>query len=928
MHDILSNGCVDFFAISETKIDPSFPNAQFNVDGFTIYRQDNTSSSGGLLIYVRSDIPHRRLPLAEINDGNIETVCIEVTVGKVKTVIASVYKHPKVGHEIFRNQMCMMADKLLLSCADFVLMGDMNCCPTKSDTIKYLCDTYGLTNLIKKPTCHKGEEGTLLDVILVTNSKKYAGVSNSEFCLSDFHNLIGAATKRHAPSKKPREIIYRSFKNFTENEFRETIASAPFHVSDIFDDVDDAAWFTNKLIGDICDHHAPRKSKLLKCTPVPYMNANLRKAQYKRNIYRNKVKKYGKSHWEEYRRQRNAVVSVRKKSIAKYFQKNCSKHDKSFWSAISPFMSTKHRNEAKITLKNGEMLVTDDNEVANIFNDYFSTIAVDIGDNDAIISVSQSITKYENHPSVLKIKCHFPNAENTFRFREVSLDEIKHKLKSMKTSKATGYDNISGKLLRHGYEEFALPVKNMINLCLSKNIFPAVMKFAEVSPLFKKEDNLIKENYRPVSILSSLSKIYESVVNDQLREYFIDKLSDLLTAYRKSHSCQSLLIRFIEDIKKSLDDGLSVGTVLMDLSKAYDSLPHGLLISKLHAYGVSLSGCSLLFSYLTERKQRVKIASARSEWATLSKGVPQGSILGPLLFNIFINDMFFFIDRCALYNYADDNTISCSANNICDVLSGLQHGSEEAIKWFINNGMRANPKKFHFIIWSKRDYNIKSISINKDNEITSEQSVKLLGVHFDRNLNFHEHISHCCKKAARQLNALTRISRYLDVKSRTIIYNSFIRSNFDYCPLIWHFCGKRNTAKLEKIQERALRILHKDYLSSYESLLNIGNTPLLSTRRMIALITEVYKSLQKINPAYLQTLFPVKDESYNLRDSCKIIQPMKRTTKYGLNSLTYLGAKLWNMLPCNIKSGTYMDAHHFKETIHSLNIDLTDGKMH
>ena len=166
---------------------------------------------------------------------------------------------------------------------------------------------------------HKGTVPTLLDIILVTNSKRYSGVLNANFCLSDVHNIVGAATKR---SQKPKKINYRSFKHFNDTDFLYDMSCAPFHVADIFDDVDDMAWYTSTLISDIVDHHAPIKSKLIKSKPVPYMNSRLRKALYIRNMAQNKFKKFGKKYWEENRRQRNRVVSIRKQSMKNYLRKS------------------------------------------------------------------------------------------------------------------------------------------------------------------------------------------------------------------------------------------------------------------------------------------------------------------------------------------------------------------------------------------------------------------------------------------------------------------------------------------------------------------------------------------------------------------------------------------------------------------------------
>ena len=175
---------------------------------------------------------------------------------------------------------------------------------------------------------------------------------------------------------------------------------------------------------------------------------------------------------------------------------------------------------------------------------------------------------------------------------------------------------------------------------------------AEVSSLYKKNDNLHKRNYRPVSVLPSVSKIYERVMAVQLCDFFDHIFSALLSAFRKRYSCQSTLLNMIEHFKKSLDRGEYVACLSMDLSKAFDCLPHCLTICKLYAYGVSRQACILIASYLQSRKQRIKLGNSRSEWAELSKGVPQGSILGPLIFNIFLNDIFYFATESDLYNYA------------------------------------------------------------------------------------------------------------------------------------------------------------------------------------------------------------------------------------------------------------------------------------
>ena len=241
-----------------------------------------------------------------------------------------------------------------------------------SNTVKDICDVYGLTNLIKTPTCHKGPVSTLIDIILVSNPKRYIDTLNAKFVLSDHHNIIGAATRRFAPSLKPHRIYYRSYKQFCEEKYLHDINCAPFHIADIFDDINDMAWFLSSPIRTIIDENAPIKSKIIKKKCVPYMNSKLRKAQFARNMSRNKFRRFGKSHWEENRKMRNYVVKIRKMSLKNYFTKQCEKQDKNFWHTVSPFMSDKkYRNCRNITLNENGETITDASRVSEIFNDFF-----------------------------------------------------------------------------------------------------------------------------------------------------------------------------------------------------------------------------------------------------------------------------------------------------------------------------------------------------------------------------------------------------------------------------------------------------------------------------------------------------------------------------------------------------------------------------
>ena len=427
------------------------------------------------------------------------------------------------------------------------------------------------------------------------------------------------------------------------------------------------------------------------------------------------------------------------------------------------------------------------------------------------------------------------------------------------------------------------------------------VKKALVSPLHKKNSTLDKGYYRPVSILPILSKLYERSMNVQLMDYFKNYFNAYLSAFRPGYGCQSTLLRILEDWKQVLDDKKYVAAILMDLSKAFDCLPHDLLLLKLKYYGLSDSALKLIESYLTNRKQSVKLGTFKSDFQSILKGVPRGSILGPVLFNIFLNDIFHFIEHCILYNYADDNTVSCCDKNLEGLVYKLVKDSMQLIQWFLDNKMKANPEKFQAIAVGQHTRN-ENITFNLENNvIICEESVKLLGVTIDFQLNFDQHISDICKKASRQLNVLKRIGRHLCKLGKLNVYYSFILSNFNYCPLVWHFCGETNTKKIEKIQERALRFIYSDHSSSYDSLLVKSHLPSLRVRRQRAVALEAFKILNNLSPVYLNDLLTFKHHYYSFRYTKTVEVPHVKTVKYGTRSFRSTAAKIWNSLPQHMR---------------------------
>ena len=282
------------------------------------------------------------------------------------------------------------------------------------------------------------------------------------------------------------------------------------------------------------------------------------------------------------------------------------------------------------------------------------------------------------------------------------------------------------------------------------------------------------------------------------------------------------------------------------------------------------------------------------------------------MFNIFLNDLFLWLKKSDLYNFADDNIITATSKKLEDLLSTLEQESESAIGWFRLNNMVVNPNKFQAIILSKNSSKDVSCNIRiKNNIIKSTDSVKILGVTIDRDLKFKDHISDLCSKAAGQLNAFSRLQKYMGRKEKEVIINSFIYANFNYCPFVWHFCSGESIHKIEKIKKRCLRILLNDNESDYETLLKKANKPSMEVKRLRILAIEIFKTLNDMNPSFMKNIFTLKTNA-KIRPTDLLVKRHNSAT-YGDKSLSVLGPKIWNSLTPNIKSETSFNK--FKEYI-------------
>ena len=510
---------------------------------------------------------------------------------------------------------------------------------------------------------------------------------------------------------------------------------------------------------------------------------------------------------------------------------------KRFWGVVKSLLSNNVVYNERFTLVEDEKIIENDKNTASIFNEFFSNIitTLEIPQYIETKPVShkifdppmKSMMKHRFHPRIVAIKkdC---NSGLSFSFSQDERHEIMKQIYNLKTNKATQSIGIATNLIKKNSDIFGNFVFRNYNNCISSFIFPNFFKNAIIAPVHKNRAKTSKDNYRTVSILSNISKIYGRILFKQISEYFESILSKFQCGFRKRVSAQHCLLDMLEKWELAVENKRNFGALLTDQSKAFDCLPMDFLLAKLNAYGSCLPELRLVQSYLSNRNQgsqihsETNINSEFSLWEEMLLGVPQGSMFGPLLFNIFLYDWFFIMNAVQFASYADDNTPFFVGEDLNNAILKLKNASKTFFKWVNDNQMKVTPNKCHFICRSSVKTNI----MIENEQIRNRSCEKLLGVFFDSKLTFKSHIGNICKKSSQKLNAISRITQCMGFAKSRLTVNAFFMAQSNYCSLMWMCHNRTYKNKINRLHERSIRLIYNDKRSSFEDLLEKNDSVL------------------------------------------------------------------------------------------------------
>ena len=549
---------------------------------------------------------------------------------------------------------------------------------------------------------------------------------------------------------------------------------------------------------DRCCPYYPVKNKLNR-TKSPWLSIGILKSIQRKNKLFKKFKinptPSNKSAYSLYQNVLTDTIRMAKKMYYHDIIESNKDNSTQLWKILNDILNKNGKVHSNNLFMCEDGLSSDRFHIANNFNNYFASVAHSLASNLPSVNVNP-LSFIPN------------NAQTSFFMFPTCDDELLAIVMKMKKGKSSGFDEINCDLLKQICHVIVTPLVHIINLSFASGIFPSELKIAKIIPLFKSGDAQVLSNYRPISILPSISKIVERLVYNRLYN-FISKHDTLYAnqyGFRTNHASYMAALNLTDKIAQGLDTNKTTAALFLDLSKAFDTIDHTILLNKLSLYGIRGIALSWFKSYLSNRSHFVFFNGVNSSTLHCNMGVPQGSILGPLLFLLYINDIHMSSPVLDFILFADDTTVSLQAPSVDDVLQALTHEFSHIFNWLTANRLTLNIAKTKLLLFDNRisDPTIYSIHLN-DTLITPSTHANFLGIYIDYKLDWKTHISFVSNKVAKASGVLNRLKHFLPRNALLILYNALILPHLTYNLVTWGNTHITTLSNLHKLQKRAVR---------------------------------------------------------------------------------------------------------------------------
>ena len=870
--------------------------------GFHAFRSVDRRG-GGVSIYVQNDFKMKHLTNYSCSLNYIECVVVEIFSQSKVINVGCFYRPPNSDHDNFINDFedkitRLNNNKTLIICGDFNYDLLKISSETRVSNFYDVVSTLTLVPTITKPTRIQAESYSILDNILISDPVDFkSGILT--FDQSDhmpvfiiYRNLLNDI------SHITETVEYRKITDQSLNDLFTKFSLINFDFI-LNDDTDDTISQLDNYILTTYNSCCPIKTKTLtrKDIEKPWINVEI-KTNIKRRQNLLLLYKQNKTSVTVYNRFRNLVTNQIRSSKKLYFHNllNSIKSDiKKTWKIINNFIRSKQINKKfEInSIVNDNEIITDKNDIASIFNTHFTSIGKKISDSIESNNLADPLSYLRTSPT------------NSFFFSKISSLDIQNIIVKFK-NKSCPINTYPIKIIK----ALAPILSNILAILINKSFitgkFPDYLKIARVIPVFKAGDKKDISNYRPISILSIFSKIYEKIAHKQILS-FINKFKLLHNnqyGFRPKRSTTQAILDNLQFIYNSLDAGDTALSIFLDFSKAFDSINHQILLSKLNRYGFRGLTNQWFKSYLSNRKQYVSINEISSEMQNITHGVPQGSILGPILFLLYIND---FPDCTKFFKFtlfADDSSLLCNFNK--DFQTNIHQKVNLELKkvntWLQANKIKINIGKSKFMIFNyRRQTPIPPLAFGSG-QFMETQTIKFLGIIFDNKLRFSDHINMTKSKISRTAGLLFKLNKFLPTNVLQTIYQSLIHPYLTYGIEAWHAAPAYLINKLFIIQKKAIRAIsnlnYNDHTNIYFKNLKILKLHDVFRENITVFFFNTLKNNMNSNVGSLLT-YRQDIHNYYTRNRSKLNVPLLNRHQTQ-SAFLYQGIREWNNLPPSV----------------------------